>query len=316
MSVEPPAPPWSPLAPGTSAGEVAPLRVAVLGCGRFGALHARKLAALGAPAVRLVAAVDPIVERARLAASGVPGCRAAVDLATALAQPSAPEAAIVAVPIPQLAAVARAALEAGLHVLVEKPGAASTSELRTLARAAAERGLTLAFGYVERFNPAVVSEAALGPGRRLVVRRSGVARPNAGPLALDWLVHDLDLAHRLLGVAPGALAVERVAASAGHTETLRVRLRGPAGEKALLSVRRGAVPSVRRLDVDGRRASLLLTAGAAADPLTEQAVAFARRVRGGSAGPLAEAADALAVLALAETVARLAEAGAALPAAG
>ncbi len=285
-----------PLVPSSQAAD-APVPVVLIGAGRWGTLHASKLAAM--PGARLVAAVDLVPERARALAAAHPGCAALTDLRAISSLPTPPVAAVAAVPIGALATVAHDLLAAGLHVLVEKPGAASVAELRPLIALARQLRRVLVVGFVERFNPGVTP---LCSGRRLVIRRMGPGRPGAAPLHLDWLVHDLDLARLLLG--PG-LRVERVTARRGPAAELRVHLSHPEGREALLHVVRGDVSPTRRLSLDGRRVSLLVRPPAP-DPLTEQALAFFRAVRGGEAPRLAGADAALETLRLAEEVAMLA----------
>ena len=88
------------------------------------------------------------------------------------------------------------ALQAGRHVLVEKPIAATVAEGREMVSAAEEGGLTLAVGHVERFNPAVVaaepliSEPLFVEGHRLAPfgpRGTDVS------VVMDLMIHDLDL---------------------------------------------------------------------------------------------------------------------------
>ncbi len=96
-----------------------------------------------------------------------------------------PEVAAVSVAIPTNLhfTVASSLLEAGKHVLVEKPIAATVAEADALVRLARERSLVLAVGHVERFNPAVkqlkrqIDEGKMGQLLSLVARRVGVMPP-------------------------------------------------------------------------------------------------------------------------------------------
>jgi predicted dehydrogenase len=260
--------------------------IAVVGAGRWGVLHAHKLAAL--PGVRLAAIVDRNAARAAALAAAFPG---ALALAAPEALPSTVSAATVAVDLPALAPVAAALLERGLHVLVEKPAAPDAATAQALVALARQRARVLAVGFVERFNGAL---AALPPaGRRLVARRLGPPRPAAGPLHLDWLIHDLDLARFLLG--PG-LTVRRARTAEGD---VRVRLAADDGREAVLRAS-WAARAARRLWLDGARADLLRDAN---DPLAAQLAAFVRALDGGDRGPLASGEDAVAALRLADDLA-------------
>lgn len=110
--------------------------------------------------------------------------------------------------------VVRAALEAGKHVLVEKPFAPSLEEARSLAQLAARRGLTLMVSQNYRFFPAVrlvqrlVAERTFGDVRFVVLqfRRFSPATNGQGghhrwraPLLQDMAVHHFDLLRATLG---------------------------------------------------------------------------------------------------------------------
>ena len=124
------------------------IRVAVVGCGHLGAIHARLLA--GREDVELVAVVDPVAEsRERVAAAH--GCRPLGDPAELV---GLADAAVVAAPTGRHAAVAVPLLAAGLDLLVEKPIAADVEDARAIVIAARRHGRTVAVGHVERFNPA------------------------------------------------------------------------------------------------------------------------------------------------------------------
>lgn len=255
-----------------------PLRLAVVGAGRWGRLHAAKLAAL--PAVELVAVVDRDARRAAALAARY-GVRTLHDVERVSTGVDGPiHGAVVAVDLPQLAPVTARLLEGGLHVLAEKPLALNVGDARALVELAARRRRVLATGFVERF---IVPDAR---GRRLVTRRVGAARAQT-PLGLDWLVHDLDHALRCLGPDLRLLDAQIC------DERARLRLAG-GGREARLTVQRRARPPWRRLWLDGRRIDL--TAGR--DPLAAELAAFCRVLRGGDGGPLARGVDAWRVLAV------------------
>ncbi len=88
------------------------------------------------------------------------------------------------------------ALEAGRHVLVEKPIAAGVEEAREMVEAARGRGLTLAVGHVERFNPAVVAaEPLIADPLFVEAHRLAPFGPRGTDVSvvMDLMIHDLDL---------------------------------------------------------------------------------------------------------------------------
>lgn len=178
-------------------------KVAVLGAGAMGKNHARVLQ--GIPSVELVAVVDPDTTRAR----DVARLHGGVVLASVeeLLAKARPDAAVVAVPTQGHFETAGKLLDAGVHVLVEKPIAATPTEARALAAKAVERGALLVVGHVERFNPAVrelkkrLLAGMLGRVFQIRARRVGPfpARIRDVGVAVDLATHDLDVMRYLTG---------------------------------------------------------------------------------------------------------------------
>src|SRR5262245_58514103 len=109
------------------------VRTAAIGVGYLGRFHAQKYASL--PESRLVAVVDADAgARDRVAAEC--GCRAVGDFEEIL---EAVDAVSIATPTPLHFPIARACLERGVHVLVEKPITETPDQARELVRLAAER---------------------------------------------------------------------------------------------------------------------------------------------------------------------------------
>lgn len=166
------------------------LRTAAIGVGYMGRFHAQKLAALEASG--LVAVADASEARAREVA-GELGCAAETDFRRLLGRI---DAACVAVPTERHHEVVGACLDAGVHVLVEKPLARSVAEADDLLARARAKGLVLQVGHLERFNPAFRALAAQ-PGRALFIDIERLApfksRGTDVDVVLDLMIHDLDL---------------------------------------------------------------------------------------------------------------------------
>lgn len=124
------------------------MNVAIVGCGLIGRKRAQ---ALGSH--RLLICADLVPELARALAADHPDSSATGDVRRAIEYPGV-EAVIVAASNDALAAVALAAVEAGKHVLVEKPAARTVGELRPLMAAAGRRGAVVKVGFNHRFHPA------------------------------------------------------------------------------------------------------------------------------------------------------------------
>jgi predicted dehydrogenase len=187
------------------------MRLAVVGCGLIGHKRAR-----ASGDCRVVAAVDTDLARARRLAELHAGCQAATDWQTVVTRVDV-DLVVVSTTNDGLAPITRAAIEAGKHVLVEKPAARSAAELRPLVALARERGVTVKVGFNHRFHPAflqaraLVDDGAIGPllyvraryghGGRLGYDREWRANPAiaGGGELLDQGVHLIDLSRWFLG---------------------------------------------------------------------------------------------------------------------
>ena len=187
------------------------LRAGVVGAGLMGRWHAHAIRHVGG---RVVALIDPDVERARSAAARLPD-RPAVetDLAHAL-RAHRIEVLHVCTPLPTHDAIARRAIEAGIPVLMEKPLAMDAAATEALFRLAQSRGVLLCPVHQFLFQPGILAAeramATLGTLRQLdVVACSAGADRSSEPeregVALDILPHGLALARRLIGVSVGGV---------------------------------------------------------------------------------------------------------------
>jgi UDP-N-acetylglucosamine 3-dehydrogenase len=177
--------------------------------GWFGERHCRALA--GLPGVNLVALCD--IDAARLEQMGRQfGVRALyTDYAALLAQSSLDAVSVVTM-IEQHAALTIAALQAGKHVFLEKPMAASVADCRAIVEAACASDRYLMVGHICRFNPRFATarqDIAAGKvgkivsvyARRNVVSTIGRASmDNIGPIVGN-AVHDTDLMLWFTGAA-------------------------------------------------------------------------------------------------------------------
>ena len=175
------------------------LKTGLIGAGAFGANHAGKLA--GSPRSDYQGVFD--ADGARAAASiERNGGRAFASLDELLA---AVDAVIIATPARTHAALARAALNAGKHALVEKPLAASRADADDLVALARAKNLVLQAGHQERFVLRALGLLTVQekPIRLDVVRETSfTGRGMDVSVTFDLMIHDLDLAALLFGAAP------------------------------------------------------------------------------------------------------------------
>jgi len=304
------------------------LRCAVVGVGYMGKFHAEKFAA--SADAELVAVVDADAGRAKQIAAAL-GCGHETDYRALLA-PHFPrlDALCVAVPTAQHHAVVSDCLQAGVHVLVEKPLTRTLAEADSLLALARARGLVLQVGHLQRFNPAFRALEAQG-GRPLFIDIERLAPFKARgadvDVVLDLMIHDLDLV-LALAKAP----IEQVSASGFRVLTdaidiANARIEFTDGCIASVSASRVSQSPVRKLrvfrhdayvsaDLQEQRLRHVRKNGDAiveseqrferADELRAQAEAFLQAVRG-NAEPLVTGTQGRQALALALQVGRLVE---------
>ena len=178
-------------------------RVAVVGVGSMGRNHVRVYSEL--PDVDLVAVVDSNLQAAQKV-ERVYRVHAYTDVCEML-EKEHPEAVSVVVPTSEHFEVARSLLEAGCHVLVEKPIAATLEDAEELIATATRVNRLLTVGHIERFNPAIIElkrrldAGELGPIFEINARRLGPfpTRINDVGVVMDLAPHDLDIMRYLTG---------------------------------------------------------------------------------------------------------------------
>lgn len=190
------------------------LQFAIVGCGLIGKKRAAALKYLDN--ARLAAVADLNINKAQELAALNPGCEALDDPTGIFARPGI-DAVIVCTINSALAPMSLAAVQAGKHVLVEKPGALNAGELYEIQRAAARSGAKVRIGYNHRYHPALQKARALidggglgslmfirgryGHGGRIGYDREWRADPglSGGGELIDQGVHLIDLAGWYLG---------------------------------------------------------------------------------------------------------------------
>jgi predicted dehydrogenase len=166
------------------------VRIGVVGVGHLGRHHARLLAS--ATGARLVGVADLSQERAEAAATAN-GCPSYSDYRALIGQV---DAVSIAVPTVDHLRVARDFLEAGVHVLVEKPMTSTLAEAEEMLALADRTGSLLAVGHTERFNPAVAAAIPLISAPRFIEvhRLSGFPDRSLDiDVVFDVMIHDLDI---------------------------------------------------------------------------------------------------------------------------
>ena len=221
-----------------------PIRAGVIGVGHLGQHHARLYTSL--PGSQLIGVVDQSIERAQVVAArhGARVFRTADELL--------PHVDVVSIAVPTSGhyAVAQACLDAGKHVLVEKPIAITLEEAQELVQLAKQRGCCLQVGHSERFNPIM---AMMRPfiGQPVFIechRLSSFSERGIDvDVVLDLMIHDLDL---VLSLNPGPVEEVRAAGVAVLSSSIDIanaRIQFQSGCVANLTSSRVSTNKMRRL---------------------------------------------------------------------
>jgi predicted dehydrogenase len=182
------------------------LKIGVIGCGHWGPNHIRVFSSLKDCSV--VAAVD--ASEKRLAAIGemFPLVRGYRDHHT-MFRDAGVDAVVVVTPTRTHSAIVVDALNAGKHVLCEKPLCIDADEGEQLVVLARNKGLVLMVGHIFLFNAGILKVKELMDGGEIgVVRSLSAVRTNLGPVrsdvnvAWDLASHDIAIFNWLLGAEP------------------------------------------------------------------------------------------------------------------
>jgi predicted dehydrogenase len=220
-----------------------PIRTAVVGTGYLGRFHAQKYAAMDG--VELVAVVDVDPNRAAEVANEV-GCESATDIASVVGRV---DAASVVTPNVYHYETARPFLEAGVHVMLEKPLTTTLDQADELIALAADRGVVLQAGHLERFNPAVqvMIDRSNAPLFIEAHRLSGFKnRATDVDVVLDLMIHDIDIVLKVVGEEPAEIRASGFPVLTPNVDIANARLAFPSGCTANLTASRVSLKDMRK----------------------------------------------------------------------
>ena len=223
-------------------------RVAVIGVGHLGQHHARIYTEL--PDAQLVGVADSEIERARFIGEhlGVP----AYGSLDELIRRKSPDAISVVVPTSQHYEIAKTALEAGIHVLVEKPVTVLPEEAGELLELADRKNLVLQVGHIERFNSAIRYISGI-PCRPVYLdaRRTAPFTPriNDVGVVLDLMIHDIDIVMSLVPSKIARIAATGACVFTDHEDIADAHITFEDGTVAHILTSRCAQKKCRQLEV-------------------------------------------------------------------
>ena len=225
------------------------LRTAVIGVGHLGRQHARIHAALAAEGVsRFVSVCDIDKQRAREVGEEW-NVSSTTDRDSLVGKV---DAVSLAVPTESHCSLACELLEAGIHVLVEKPIARTLAEADQMISAAKTGGANLQVGHAERFNPALV---ALRPQVNnpvyFEIHRVGqfTMRSLDIDVVLDLMIHDLDIVQWLVGEEVEATNVHAVGIPilTNRVDAANARIEFATGAVANITASRVGTEKIRKM---------------------------------------------------------------------
>ncbi|MCP5328645.1 MAG: Gfo/Idh/MocA family oxidoreductase [Steroidobacteraceae bacterium] len=224
----------------------ADIRTAVIGVGYLGRFHAQKYARI--PGSRLVGVVDSR-EPIRQAVAAELDTRALADHRELLGEV---DAVSIVTPTPAHFSIAREFLEAGAHVLVEKPVTETVEQARELIEVARQHGRLLQVGHLERFNAAVLAaETYLAEPRFIECQRLAPFKERGTDVnvVLDLMIHDIDIVQSIVGAPIETIDAVGTPVFSGAVDIANARLRFTNGCVANVTASRVSLKTERKLRV-------------------------------------------------------------------
>lgn len=223
-----------------------PIRVGVVGVGYLGNIHAKIYSNI--PGVELVGVVDVDRDNVDKIAAQY-GCEGYTDAAELIGKV---DAVSIVVPTSLHLETARPFLEAGVHMLMEKPLAPSYEESLELVELAEKSGVLFQVGHLERFNGGVMELAKRVKNPRFMeVTRIGpfVARATDVDVVTDLMIHDIDIVMSLVGEPISNISAAGTPVITDHIDIANARLEFANGMVANVTASRISNKQQRRIRV-------------------------------------------------------------------
>ncbi len=222
------------------------LRAGVVGVGYLGRFHAQKYAALDG--VDLVAVVDSDMERAQTVATEV-GAEAYNDYTDII---GLVDLVSIVVPTHLHFEVSKVFLEAGIHILLEKPITRTIEEADELIAIADSKNLVFQVGHLERFNPAVVAlDGVLKNPMFIETHRLSPFKPRGTDVnvVLDLMIHDIDIILNLVKFPVDIVNSVGVPVLSDEVDIANARLQFTNGCVANITASRVSHKAMRRIRI-------------------------------------------------------------------
>jgi UDP-N-acetylglucosamine 3-dehydrogenase len=230
--------------------------VAVIGAGNMGKNHVRTYSEMDG--VKLVAIADVSETAKQLAEKHC--CKFYSDYREMLENEKL-DAVSVCVPTSLHYAVAKDVINKGVNLLIEKPITKKIDEGEEIVKLAKAKGIKLAIGHIERFNPAVrklkeiVVQGKLGDITSIVARRVGLFPPQIkdANVVIDVAVHDIDVCNFIMDKKPDKIICESGRAIISHREDFADIFMKYGNSNAFIQVNWITPIKIRNLSVTGTK---------------------------------------------------------------
>lgn len=248
------------------------MKIAVVGLGYWGPKLLRNLVTLLGP--ERVVAVESRAERRREHAAGFPGVTFCETFDAALDDPEV-AGVVIATPVETHAALTARALDAGKHVLVEKPVAGTIAEARALAEQADAAGLVLLVGHTFLFSPRLevirnlIDAGEMGALHYVTSSRLnlGIHRPDANVI-WDLAPHDFSIVFHILQEFPVTVhSVAHGVVNPDLPDVAFINMTFPSGAVASVSISWLAPRKVRNTTIVGERSMVIYDDTQADEPV-------------------------------------------------
>lgn len=231
------------------------VKLGVIGTGHMGQYHVNVAKTLND--ATLVGIYDSDLERAKQIAEK----HKTLAFSTIDELISKTDAVVIAVPTFLHHEIAKKALEANKHVLVEKPIAETTKQAKELVKIAGEKNLVLLVGHVERFNGAVLELSKIVKDPLLIEsRRLSPSNPRIKDVGvvLDMMIHDIDIVLNLVNSPVKKLSASGTKVSSDHEDVANVLLEFENGCLASITASRATQAKIRTLNITQKDVYIML----------------------------------------------------------
>ena len=297
-----------------------PVSVALIGLGHMGRIHLGKLCSFEGVKVNAVVDVDGALAAEYADKYAVPSFSRYSDALPGVT------CAVIATPTESHHAIAKACLERGVHVFLEKPITVLPEEAKELIDMAAAKGLVLQAGHLERLNPAFRQALPLIKRPRLIEARRispFTGRSTDVDVVLDLMIHDIDLVLSLVREEVTDVCAQGVPFFTDQSDIASARIEFSGGCVANITASRVSTFRERSLTIyeedryfsldlmQGKLASIMRNEGGQADtteytsaqmdPVKDELLEFVGAVEGGPT-PSVTGTDGLKALELASRI--------------